>query len=236
MIWDRDPSKGIYTAGFCTIRRMVREYEVWWTHPQNYRLLGRAPTLKQAMGEAEDYAKDMGDYILDKSEPVLKNIADDFVDNFESAADPAHAPLFSETGASDAGSGTVRGNADPRGSRETGARGHEADACHAAEPACAREAQSEKETGSSLEALDTLLPSLSPHASVQLCVPHVPRRYSAEFLAQVQADRERVQADRERVQADRERVQAQSFLRFHLSLALWNASGILIRWARALGR
>ena len=75
----------------------------------------------------------------------MKHLTHDSFDNFESTADPAHASAFSEPGASDAGSGAVRGNPDPRGSRETGARGDEADALHATDAACAEGKGSEEE-------------------------------------------------------------------------------------------
>ena len=75
----------------------------------------------------------------------MKHLTHDSADNFESVADPAHASAFSEPGASDAGSGAVRGRADPRGSREAGARSHEADALHAAEPARAEGKSGEEE-------------------------------------------------------------------------------------------
>jgi hypothetical protein len=62
----------------------------------------------------------------------MKNFADDSIGNFESPADPAHAPGLNESGATNEGIGR---ESDPRGSREVGARGHEADACHAADAA-----------------------------------------------------------------------------------------------------
>ena len=84
----------------------------------------------------------------------------DSADNFESAADPAHAPRFSEPGASDAGPGAIRGNADARGSRKTSARGNEADALYAAEPACAEEKIGEAEIEVTEEMMDAGLAAL----------------------------------------------------------------------------
>ncbi len=70
----------------------------------------------------------------------MKNFAgDDSIDNFESTADPAHAPSFTKSGATNAGPGAVGGNADAPGSREVGSRGHEADASDATDAACAEE-------------------------------------------------------------------------------------------------
>jgi len=73
------------------------------------------------------------------------NLQHDSADTFESAADPAHAPVSEEPGANNAGSKAVRANADPRGSREAGARGHEADASDAPHAARAEVKDGEEE-------------------------------------------------------------------------------------------
>jgi hypothetical protein len=81
----------------------------------------------------------------------MKNFADDSIGNFESPADPAHAPGLNESGATNEGIGR---ESDPRGSREVGARGHEADASDAADAA---RGSGEEETGEEIEITEEMI-------------------------------------------------------------------------------
>jgi hypothetical protein len=86
-------------------------------------------------------------------------------------------------------------------------------------PRYVAEAAQNKEASLS-DPLAALAPSQARPAIGPQCAERAPAKHSERFLALVQADRAR--------------VQAQGFIRYQLTLALWKASGILVRWARAL--
>lgn len=57
MIWTNDPVAGVYKSGYYTVRRQVRSYERWWSHPKILKFLGNARTLKEAKSECEVHAR-----------------------------------------------------------------------------------------------------------------------------------------------------------------------------------
>ena len=56
MIW-YGRTDGVYISGYYELRRGTQGYTEWFTHPQNYKLIGRADTLQQAKADVAEYAK-----------------------------------------------------------------------------------------------------------------------------------------------------------------------------------
>jgi hypothetical protein len=54
VIWTQI-SDGVYSCGFYRARRNIKSWELWWNHPQNFRLLARAPYFEDIKRAAEQH-------------------------------------------------------------------------------------------------------------------------------------------------------------------------------------
>ena len=57
MIW-YEIADATWESGFYVIRRGVNWYTLTFTHPQNFRILGQARTLKELKADAERHARE----------------------------------------------------------------------------------------------------------------------------------------------------------------------------------
>jgi len=57
MIW-RKPVDGIHESGYFRIYRMIKYYEVWFSHQRSFALLGKTETLRGAKAIAMEWARE----------------------------------------------------------------------------------------------------------------------------------------------------------------------------------
>jgi hypothetical protein len=58
MIWTQ-VSDGIVESGWYRLNRVIQGWEIWWTHPKNFKLIGKTRTLSEAKGDVIRYAEQL---------------------------------------------------------------------------------------------------------------------------------------------------------------------------------